>query len=424
MRFDRKASRKAWFEAKKFIPGGVNSPVRALQGIGETPLFIDHAKDVRLFDIDGNCFTDFCLSWGVFILGHNHPAVVEAVHAAVDRGSGYGAPTVYETRLAQLVNQHIPSMEKVRFVNSGTEAVMSALRVARAYTHRDVIVKFDGCYHGHADQLLVSAGSGVATLGKSSSAGVPGGFIASTISIPFNDFEAVERLFRSQGGRIAAVIVEPVPANMGVIFPLTGFLSFLREITIRYGSLLIFDEMITGFRLSAGGAQHVFRIVPDMTIIGRIVGGGFPSAAFGGRAKIMDMLAPEGDVYQSGTLSGNSVAMCAGIATLQKLSEGGFYYELEARMSSFMLILRKSLRNRDITLNRAGSMFSLFFGVKSVRSFQDAKKTDREQFARFFRHMLAHNFYISPSPFEANFLSIKHDIDEMSRFVDAVASFH
>ncbi|MDR1602358.1 MAG: glutamate-1-semialdehyde 2,1-aminomutase [Tannerella sp.] len=420
---DRTASRQAWLEAIDRIPGGVNSPVRALRAVGETPLFVERADGVRIFDIDGNCFTDFCLSWGVFILGYNHPSVAGAVQQAVARGTSYGIPTVHETTLARLVNSHIPSMEKLRFVNSGTEAVMSAVRLARGYTGRDLIVKFDGCYHGHADHLLVSAGSGVASLGKSSSAGVPDSFAALTVSLPFNDIDAVDCLFRTKGDRIAAIIVEPVPANMGVVLPGDGFLSRLREITLQYGALLVFDEVITGFRLSAGGAQQLFGLTPDLTTVGKIVGGGFPAAAFGGRADIMALLAPDGEVYQAGTLSGNPVAMCAGIETLRVLSGDGFYRRLETKSDAFLSALRESIRDKDAVLNSTGSMFTLFFGVDRVHSFDDAKKADRERFARFFRYMLAHDFYISPSPFEAHFLSAAHGEDELSRFVDTVAAF-
>jgi glutamate-1-semialdehyde 2,1-aminomutase len=420
---DRPASRKAWLEASNRIPGGVNSPVRALRAVGETPLFIERADGVQLFDIDGNRFTDFCLSWGVFILGYNHPAVAAAVQQAVARGTSYGIPTVHETTLARLVNRHFPGMDKLRFVNSGTEAVMSALRLARGYTGRDLIVKFDGCYHGHADHLLVAAGSGVASLRKSSSAGVPDSFVASTVSLPFNDIEAVNRLFRTQGDRVAAIIVEPVPANMGVVLPDEGFLPRLREITLRHGALLVFDEVITGFRLAAGGAQQLFRIAPDLTAVGKIVGGGFPAAAFGGRADIMSLLAPDGEVYQAGTLSGNPVAMCAGIETLRALSADGFYRRLAAKSEAFFTALRECLRGKDAILNSMGSMFTLFFGVDEVRSFDDAKRADRERFARFFRHMLAHGFYISPSPFEAHFLSAAHGESELSRFVDAATVF-
>ncbi|MDR1865281.1 MAG: glutamate-1-semialdehyde 2,1-aminomutase [Bacteroidales bacterium] len=420
---NREKSVAAYKEAVQYIPGGVNSPVRALRSVGESPLFIRRAKATRLTDVDGNRFTDFCLSWGVFILGHAHPQVNRAARQAIANGTSYGIPSLQETELAKLVNRHIPSMQKVRFVNSGTEAVMSAIRLARGFTRRTLIVKFDGCYHGHADHLLVSAGSGVAGLGESSSAGVPSGFVACTISIPFNDREAVGRLFREKGEQIAAVIVEPVPANMGVVLPHDGFLQYLRDITAQHNSLLIFDEVITGFRLSGGGAQKTFRITPDLTTVGKIVGGGFPAAAFGGRNDIMALLAPDGAVYQAGTLSGNPVAMSAGIETLRILSEEGFYENLEARANAFFPALQDVIRGKDILLNRAGSMFTLFFKADKIHSFEDVKKTDREYFARFFRFMLAHNFYISPSQFEANFLSVAHTEKELERFTKAVKMF-
>ncbi|MDR1524393.1 MAG: glutamate-1-semialdehyde 2,1-aminomutase, partial [Tannerella sp.] len=405
---NRNNSRAAFREALRYIPGGVNSPVRALKSVGEEPIFIQRAKGSRLTDVDGNRFTDFCLSWGVFILGHGATPVNAAVKKAIAKGTSYGIPSLPETALARLVNRHIPSMEKTRFVNSGTEAVMSAIRLARGYTGRNLIVKFDGCYHGHADHLLVSAGSGVAGLGNSSSAGVPSGFVAYTISLPFNDNAAVTRTFREKGKDIAAVIVEPVPANMGVVLPQDGFLQHLRDITARNGSLLIFDEVITGFRLSPGGAQELFGITPDLTTVGKIVGGGFPAAAFGGRSDIMSLLAPGGPVYQAGTLSGNPVAMTAGIATLTQLSSDNFYTELNGKSAAFIEKLKNRLSGKNITVNHAGNMFTLFFTPPvpgKVDTFEDVKKCDLQRFARFFRYMLANGFYISPSQFEANFIS-------------------
>ncbi|MDR2385277.1 MAG: glutamate-1-semialdehyde 2,1-aminomutase [Tannerella sp.] len=420
---NRKKSIEAYHEAVKYIPGGVNSPVRALRSVGENPLFVKQAKAAHLRDVDGNRFTDFCLSWGVFILGHAHPQVNRAVRQAITRGTSFGIPSLQETELAKQVNRHFPGMEKVRFVNSGTEAVMSAIRLARGFTGRNIIIKFDGCYHGHADHLLVSAGSGVASLGKSSSAGVPSDFVACTVSLPFNDKEAVSRIFREKNGQIAAVIVEPVAANMGVVLPENDFLLHLRNITTQHQSVLIFDEVITGFRLSAGGAQQMFRITPDLTAVGKIVGGGFPAAAFGGRANIMTLLAPDGPVYQAGTLSGNPIAMTAGTETLRILSEEGFYEKLEAKTNPFIAGLKESVRGENITLNHAGSMFTLFFNVDKVRSFEDAHKSDRERFARFFKYMLAHCFYISPSQFEADFISIAHTERELERFVKTVDRF-
>ena len=420
---NRTKSIEAYREAVRYIPGGVNSPVRTLKSIDENPLFIKQAKGSRLTDIDNNRFIDFCLSWGVFILGHGHKAVNAAVRKAVSRGTSYGIPSLQETELAKWVNRCFPSMEQVRFVNSGTEAVMSAIRLARGFTGRNYIVKFDGCYHGHADHLLVSAGSGVARLENASSSGVPEVFIRYTISLPFNDIDAVERLFKEKGNDIAAVIVEPVPANMGVVLPQNGFLESLRTITSQYQSLLIFDEVITGFRLSLGGAQHLFNIRPDLTTVGKIVGGGFPAAAFGGRADIMSLLAPDGPVYQAGTLSGNPVAMSAGVQTLLTLSEEGFYQNLNQKAETFFAGLKDAIAGKSIRLNHSGNMFTLFFTDNEIRSFEDVKKTDQQRFARFFKYMLTNNFYISPSQFEANFLSIAHKNRDLERFCEKVQRF-
>ena len=423
---NRNNSKSAYSEALKYIAGGVNSPVRSLRSVGEDPIFIRDAKGTVLRDVDNNRLTDFCLSWGVFILGYSHPTVNKSVKAAISRGTSYGIPSLVETELAKLVNRHIPSIERVRFVNSGTEAVMSAVRLARAYTGRDILVKFDGCYHGHADHLLVSAGSGAATIGlnrSSSSAGVPDSFISHTISLPFNDSAAVEQLFREKGDRIAAVITEPVPANMGVVLPVEGFLEHLRAITKRYGSLLIFDEVITGFRLSSGGAQQLFGVIPDLTTIGKIVGGGFPAAAFGGREEIMKLLSPDGNVYQAGTLSGNPIAMSAGIATLTLISDAGFYDTLNNKSSSFISELNRSISGKSMIVNSIGSMFTIFFSRKEVNAFDAAMSADHQEFGRFFRYMLRSGFYISPSQFEANFISAAHSAKELERFVKVVKGF-
>jgi len=401
-------SEKAYKEAVKYIPGGVNSPVRALKSVGEAPLFVSKADGVTLTDVDGNLFTDFCLSWGVFILGHNHPQVNRAVKAAVDLGTSYGIPTLQETQLAKLLVESVPSLEKVRFVSSGTEAVMSAIRVARGFTKRNIIIKFDGNYHGHADHLLVAAGSGVATLNGSSSSGIPNDFTKYTLSLPYNDIETVKAVFEKQGDEIAAVILEPVAANMGVVVPSPEFLTGLRQLTLQYGALLIFDEVITGFRLALGGAQQRFGITPDLSTFGKIIGGGFPAAAFGGRADIMDMLAPEGSVYQAGTLSGNPIAMASGIQTLQLLSQPDFYTNLETRSNAFIAELSEIIKGKDIVLNHIGSMFTLFFSDHEIRNFEDVKRSDTERFAKFFRALLAQNIYFSPSAFEANFISAAH----------------
>jgi glutamate-1-semialdehyde 2,1-aminomutase len=416
-------SEKAYEEAVRYIPGGVNSPVRALRSVNAAPLFIQKAEGTTLTDVDNNLFTDFCLSWGVFILGYTHPKVTIALRKALSNGTSYGIPSLQETELACLVNQYFPSMEKVRFVSSGTEAVMSAIRVARGYTNRNIIVKFDGCYHGHADHLLVSAGSGVAELSGSSSAGVPDAFTHYTISLPFNNIEAVHQLFREKGEDIAAVIVEPVAANMGVVLPKNGFLEQLRRITTQYQSLLIFDEVITGFRLSIGGAQKRFGITPDLTTLGKIIGGGFPAAAFGGKSEIMALLAPDGPVYQAGTLSGNPIAMTAGIETLNILNQSKYYEKLEKKANTFYAELSVAIKGKGIRLNHIGSLFTLFFTPKEVNSFTDAKRTDQKRFARFFNYMLENHVYISPSQFEANFLSGAHSKNELRRFVLLVKNF-
>ncbi len=419
-------STAAFAEARRHIAGGVNSPVRALKAVGEAPIFIERAEGTTLTDIDGRRFTDYCLSWGVFIVGHAHPDVIRPVGEALLRGTSYGIPTLAETALAKAVSRFVPSMELVRFVNSGTEAVMSAIRLARGFTRRDVIVKFVGCYHGHADHLLVAAGSGVATMGMASSAGVPQSFVQHTVCLPFNDAEAVKRLFAERGSEIAAVIVEPVPANMGVVPAEAGFLQLLRDLTRSHGSLLIFDEVITGFRLTSGGAQKLFGIEPDLTTVGKIVGGGFPAAAFGGRAEIMHLLAPDGPVYQAGTLSGNPIAMAAGLATLEILSEPNFYDKLNARADRFIRQLTEVLAPKGITVNHVGSMFTVFFtgnSAKAVRDFDDVNGCDTERFARFFRHMLANGIYISPSQFETCFVSIAHSDADLARFVEVASHF-
>ena len=406
-------SEKAYNEALKYIPGGVNSPVRALRSVGEAPLFISKADGVTLTDQDGNEFTDFCLSWGVFILGHNHPQVKNAVNQAIELGTSYGIPTLQETALAKLVVEAVPSVEKVRFVSSGTEAVMSAIRVARGFTGRNIIVKFDGNYHGHADHLLVSAGSGVAQLTGSSSDGIPSDFTKYTLSLPYNDVEAVKALFDKQGKEIAAVILEPVAANMGVVIPTDEFLKTLREITTQHGALLIFDEVITGFRLGLSGAQGRLGIVPDLSTFGKIIGGGFPAAAFGGRAEIMDLLAPLGPVYQAGTLSGNPVAMASGIQTISLLSEPGFYTKLETKSNLFMTELKEIIRGKDIVLNHIGSMFTLFFSDHEICNFDDVRRSNTDRFARFFMELLKENIYISPSAFEASFISAAHTQNQL-----------
>jgi glutamate-1-semialdehyde 2,1-aminomutase len=416
----RNLSEKAYNEAVKYIPGGVNSPVRALQSVGASPLFVQKAEGSKIVDIDGNEYIDYCQSWGVFILGHNHPRVRAWVHNAIDQGTSYGIPTLQETQLAKLVIEAIPSIEKIRFVSSGTEAVMSAIRVARGFTNKNIIVKFDGCYHGHADHLLVAAGSGVAQLNASSSTGIPDDFTKYTLSIPYNDLTAVKDTFEQYGNDIAAVIIEPVAANMGVVLPEKKFLQELRNITHNYNSLLIFDEVITGFRLAYGGAQGQFGIKPDLTTLGKIIGGGFPAAAFGGKTEVMNMLAPEGPVYQAGTLSGNPIAMAAGIQTLQHLNQVNFYSDLKEKSTNFFFELKKIIKGKDIVLNHTESMFTLFFSKNDIHNFEDAKNSDTERFGEFYRKMLDAGIYLSPSPFEANFISSAHSQEDLLKTLSII----
>ncbi|MDR3653270.1 MAG: glutamate-1-semialdehyde 2,1-aminomutase [Paludibacter sp.] len=413
-------SEKAYREAVNVIPGGVNSPVRALKSVGASPIFIQHAERDMFTDVDGNNFIDFCLSWGVFILGHGNEKVKAAAIKAISHGSSFGIPTEVETELAELVVKSVPSIEKVRFVSSGTEAVMSAIRLARGYTNRKIIVKFDGCYHGHSDSLLVAAGSGVAQLKQSSSAGVPEEFTQLTISLPFNDLDSVKKIFFEYGKSIAAIILEPVPANMGVVLPQAGFLEGLREITLQYGALLIFDEVISGFRLGIGGAQERLGIIPDLTTIGKIVGGGFPAAAFGGKRDIMDQLAPDGPVYQAGTLSGNPVAMSAGLQTLKLLSTSDFYQDLERKTSIFVARLREITKGKGIIIQQIGSMFTLFFSEKELTNYEDVKQSDLNRFSVFYRKLLEQGVYFSPSPFEANFMSVTHTEAHLEQVLKSV----
>jgi len=416
----RVKSAMAYEQAKGVIPGGVNSPVRALRGVGATPLFLKDANRAYITDIDDNVYIDFCMSWGVFILGHDNPAVSRKAIEAVRRGSSYGIPTEAETQLAEKVRSAFPSMERLRFVNSGTEATMSAIRVARGYTGRDILVKFEGNYHGHADHLLVSAGSAVANISNASSAGVPADFVRNTVCLPYNDVGALEAYFKVNGGKVAAVILEPVACNMGVVVPSADFLQSARRLTDEYGAVLIFDEVITGFRLAFGGAQERFGIRPDMTTVGKIVGGGFPAAAFGGRADIMSLLAPDGPVYQAGTLSGNPVAMAAGLETLSQLSSPGFYDKLESRSQQFMERLEQIVEGKDIQLNHCGSMFTLFFNPQPVVNFEDARRSDQARFASYFNRMLERGIYVSPSQFEGNFISECHHEDILNYVLKSI----
>jgi glutamate-1-semialdehyde 2,1-aminomutase len=411
-------SSMAYKEARRLMPGGVNSPVRSFRGIAENPLFIAQGNGSRITDIDGNEFIDYCLSWGVMILGHGQPDVITAATDALLKGSSFGAPTRYENKLASLIISMVPSFEKVRLVNSGTEAVMSAVRLARGYTGRPLIVKFDGCYHGHSDGLLVSAGSGLGGSVSSTSAGIPAGVLENTISLPFNDKEAVETLIRQRGSEIAAVLVEPIPANMGLVLPEPGYLEFLREITKKNDILLVFDEVISGFRVSRGGAQEHFGIRPDLTVLGKIVGGGFPLAAFGGFSAIMDYLAPDGPVYQAGTLSGNPVAVTAGVATLQLLNQPGFYEENNRKAESFFMGFNRLQQKFPVHISHINGMFSLFFSENPPRNFREVKESNESFFPGYYKYMLSRNIYFSPGYYETNFISMAHTPHELYKTLD------
>ena len=403
--------------AKKYIAGGVNSPVRAFKSIGIDPLFIESAKGKYLKTSDGRKFLDFCLSWGPMILGHTHPAVINAVAEALDKGTSFGAPTQAETKLAKIICDAFDSIDKIRFVSSGTEAVMSAIRLARGYTDKDKILKFDGCYHGHSDSLLVAAGSGVAGISKSTSSGVPEDIIKNTISIPFNDEKTLCETIEKNGKDIAAVIVEPVPGNMGLVLPKPGFLKLLRKITAENGIILIFDEVITGFRLAFGGAQHIYKIQPDMTILGKIIGGGFPVGAFGSKKEIMDRLAPDGDVYQAGTLSGNPIAMAAGIATLDHLSVNHQIYSKMDRIVNEFSEKWQSCSKK--TINHIGSMFTIFHTDKPVTNFIEAQNQNSDDFRKFYVENLERGMYLPPSMFETAFISTGHTIEDMEQLLSA-----
>ncbi|HZL64335.1 MAG TPA: glutamate-1-semialdehyde 2,1-aminomutase [Thermoleophilia bacterium] len=419
-------SARLFAEAQKYIPGGVNSPVRAMKGVGMPhPLFIDHAKGAHIWDADGNEFVDFVSSWGPMILGWGHPDVVGSLHAQVDRGTSYGAPTELEVELARLVCEAVPSIELVRMVNSGTEATMSAVRVARGFTGREKIVKFIGCYHGHSDGFLAAAGSGVLTLALPDSPGVTRGTTADTLLVEYNDVESLTALFDERGDEIAALIVEPVAGNMGVVPPAPGFLETCRELCTRYGAVLIFDEVITGFRVAWGGAQERFGVLPDLTTLGKIIGGGLPVGAFGGRREIMETVAPLGSTYQAGTLSGNPLAMAAGAAALRALSEPGVYERLEklAHAVAEGLTAAASKGDHPFTLNQVGPMMTLFFCEGPVRSFADAKQADTAYYAKYWRHMLESGIYLAPSQFEAAMISLALGEDDITRAAAAAAAF-
>lgn len=414
---DTKTSGVMFQKARKLIPGGVNSPVRACRSVGCDPLFIERAAGATLFDVDGNEFVDFVGSWGPMIMGHAHPAIIKAICEAAGNGTSFGAPTPTEIELASMVVEAVPSIEKVRFVNSGTEATMSAVRLARGYTGRKKVVKFDGCYHGHADSFLVKAGSGVITLGIPGSPGVPDDIVKNTISIPYNNTEILERTLRDQALEIACVIVEPVAGNMGCVLPGDGFLLKLREWTKELGIVLVFDEVITGFRLSYGGAQEFFGISPDLTCLGKIIGGGLPVGAYGGKNEIMDCIAPDGPVYQAGTLSGNPLAMAAGIAALKLLQKPDFYKELDEK--SAWLAGRTQDVSQKIGLrlwtNRIGSMMTSFFTSGPVTDFASAMHSNTDRYGRHYRQMLSRGIYLAPSQFEVTFLSIAHTSDDLEK---------
>lgn len=408
-------------EAQKRIPGGVNSPVRAFKSVGGNPLFIKRAKGSRIVDADGNRFIDYVLSWGPMIAGHAHPKVVEAIQKTAALGTSFGAPTSLEIDLAKLVQTNFPLMERVRFVNSGTEATMSAIRLARGFTKRTKIIKFEGCYHGHADSLLVKAGSGVATLGIPDSPGVPPDLARDTITLPFNNLKAVQKTLEQEGNKIACLIVEPVPGNMGTIPPENGYLPGLRELTRPFGIVLIFDEVMSGFRVAPGGAQERYGIRPDLTCLGKIIGGGLPVGAYGGKKEIMDQIAPVGPVYQAGTLSGNPLAMAAGIATLRLLQAPGVYEKLEARSAALAEGLAEAARraNVPVQINRVGSQMTLFFNKNKVGDYESALQSDRDRFGKFFLALLEKGVYLPPSQFEAFFLSMAHNASDIDKTVAA-----
>jgi glutamate-1-semialdehyde 2,1-aminomutase len=417
-----KKSRKLFERANRVIPGGVNSPVRAFKAVGGNPLFIERAKGSKIYDVDGNAYLDYVLSWGPMILGHSHPSVVKALTSAVERGTSYGAPTGLETELAERIIAAYPSIEKVRMVSSGTEATMSAIRVARGYTGRDSIIKFEGCYHGHADGLLVKAGSGATTFGVPDSPGVPKSYAKNTLTLPFNDRKAFRDMVKREWKSIACVILEPVVGNIGCVLPKPGFLETLRDETKKYGIVLIFDEVMTGFRVAYGGAQSRYGIRPDMTCLGKVIGGGLPVGAYGGRRDIMSLVSPEGPVYQAGTLSGNPVAMTAGIETLKILSRKGAYEKLERTMERLEEGLHGAARRAGVktTFYRAGTMFCTYFTDREVTDYATAKTSDTAMFARFFMGMLQRGVSIAPSQFEAGFISLAHTAEDIDRTVRAV----
>jgi glutamate-1-semialdehyde 2,1-aminomutase len=419
----RAKSEQLFAEALGLLPGGVNSPVRAFRAVGGHPFFVHQARGAHVLDVDGNDYIDYVGTWGPAILGHAHPKIIAAVQAAAANGTSFGIPNPLEVQMARKICSMVPSVQKVRMCNSGTEATMSAIRLARGFTQRDKIIKFDGCYHGHADSLLVRAGSGALTFGNPDSAGVPAAFTQHTIVLPYNDPEAVTAAFQANPKQIAGIIVEPVPGNAGLYLPKAGYLQFLREVAQANGALLIFDEVMTGFRLAKGGAQERFGITPDLTCFGKIIGGGLPVGAFGGRADIMDQLAPLGPVYQAGTLSGNPVAMAAGLAALEELCAGDAYDRLEqlgAILESGLATAAKSA-GVSVRFNRCGSMFCAYFTDRPVHNLADAMTSDRERFKKYFHGMLAEGVYFAPSQFEAGFLSTAHTEADVDKTINSAA---
>jgi len=409
-------------QAQLSIPGGVNSPVRAFKGVGGDPVFIDHAKGAYLYDTDGKKYIDYVASWGPMVLGQSHPSVVKAVQETAEKGLSFGAPTVIETRMAEKVCQLVPSIEKIRMVNSGTEATMSAIRLARGFTGRDNIIKFEGCYHGHSDSLLVKAGSGALTFGVPSSPGVPSSLADHTLTLPFNDLEAITHLLKTNGDTIACIIVEPVAGNMNCIPPEKGFLEGLRVLCDQYGIVLIFDEVMSGFRVALGGAQQIYEVKPDLTTLGKIIGGGLPVGAFGGRADIMALLAPNGPVYQAGTLSGNPLAMSAGLTTLEIISEPGFYEQLTQRTTQLLDGLSQLAKDADLAFstNQVGGMFGLFFSEETnISRFEQVMQCNQEHFKQFFHLMLEAGIYLAPSAFEAGFVSAAHSEEDINNTLSA-----
>jgi glutamate-1-semialdehyde 2,1-aminomutase len=417
---NRSKSEALFARAQQSIPGGVNSPVRAFRSVGGTPPFIARGNGSRIFDVDGNEYIDYVGSWGPLLLGHRHPDIIAALEAVLEIGTSFGAPTEREIELAEMIRDAVPSMEMVRLVNSGTEATMSALRVARGFTGRDLTVKFEGCYHGHVDSLLVKAGSGMATLGIADTVGVPKAFAETTVALPFNSFEAVAEAFRSYGDKIAAVIVEPVVGNMGCVPPLPGYLEHLRTLTAAHGALLILDEVMTGFRVSPGGAQQLYGITPDLTTLGKVIGGGLPIAAYGGRAEIMRKVAPVGPVYQAGTLSGNPVAVSAGLAMLRYLKAHPEVYDHIEKLGAQLTANAPA----GLTVNRVGSMFTFFFTDQPVTDWESAKKADTAKFRQYFHHMLDNGIYMAPSQFEAGFISAAHTEADIAQTVATACRFH